>query len=151
MVAMETAMLVMLREGFEAALIVAIVLSYLARTGNRRLQRAVWLGVAIAATLAFGFGIVVHETVGQFEGVARLHANAVIALLAVIVLTWMVFWMQRQSRAIKGELESRVDSALGTRDVVRAVVAVAFLAVLREGIEAALFLIAAATDTSGRD
>jgi high-affinity iron transporter len=148
---METALLVMVREGFEAALIVAIVLGYLNRTGHGELRKAVWAGVALAAVLALGFGIVIHATVGQFTGSARLHADAVIAALAVVMLTWMVFWMQRQSRSMKGELEKRIDDAFDNRDVRRAVVAVAFLAVLREGIEASLFLIAAATSDSGKD
>jgi high-affinity iron transporter len=148
---METAFLVMVREGFEAALIVAIVLGYLNRTGHDGLRKAVWAGVALAALLSLGFGIVIHATVGRFEGDARLHANAAIAALAVVMLTWMVFWMQKQSRSIKGDLEQRIDSAFANRDVRRAVVAVAFLAVLREGIEASLFLIAAATSDSGRD
>jgi high-affinity iron transporter len=65
------------------------------------------------------------------------------------VLTWMVFWMRRQSRLIKGDLEHRVDAAIRSDNTRRAIVAVALVAVLREGIEAALFLIAAGTEDSG--
>jgi high-affinity iron transporter len=75
---------------------------------------------------------------------------ALIAIAAVIVLTWMIFWMARQSRAIKGTLEHRIDDALGRgENVRRGVVIVAFAAVLREGIEAALFLVALSISSDG--
>jgi high-affinity iron transporter len=141
----------MIREGFEAALIVAIVLAYLRKVGRRDLFRPVLVGVAIAALCAFAFGVVVHNTVAEFEGTTKLHIDAAISILAVVVLTWMVFWMQRQSRGMKGELERRVDSAISHGGTSRGLVAVTLLSVLREGMEASLFLIAAATGTSGRD
>jgi high-affinity iron transporter len=146
---MATALLIMLREGFEAALVVAIVFAYLRRIERLDLSRAVWQGVGLAAAISLGVGVVVHLTIGNLEGAARLRAFAAISFLALCVLTWMVFWMRRQSRAIKGELEHRVDAALMSDNVARGLSAVALLAVLREGIEAALFLIAAATEDSG--
>jgi high-affinity iron transporter len=146
---METALVIMVREGFEAALIVAIVLAYLRRTGRSGLAGPVWAGVAAAAGVAFAVGLVVRLTVGQLEGVARLRAFAGISAAAVVVLTWMVFWMRRQSRLIRSDLERRVDAALRRRDTGRALAGVAFVAVLREGIEAALFLLAAATGDDG--
>jgi high-affinity iron transporter len=146
---MATALLIMLREGFEAALVVAIVFAYLRRIERLDLSRAVWQGVGVAAAVSLGVGVVVHLTIGNLEGAARLRSFAAISFLALCVLTWMVFWMRRQSRAIKGDLEHRVDAALAGENVARALSAVAFLAVLREGIEAALFLIAAATEDSG--
>lgn len=142
-------LLIMVREGFEAALIVALVFAYLRRIGRLDMARATWLGIAAAIAVSVAVGLVVHLTVGSLEGRARLQAFAAISLVAAGVLTWMVFWMRRQSRAIKGELEHRVDDALHSGNVGRAVAAVAFFAVLREGIEAALFLIAAATESSG--
>ena len=148
---MGTALLIMLREGFEAALVVAIVFAYLRRIERLDLSRAVWNGVAVAAAVSVGLGVVVHLTTGNLEGGARLRSFAAISALALVVLTWMVFWMRRQSRAIKGELEGRVDAAIESSNVRRGVAAVALLAVLREGIEAALFLIAAATEEDGWD
>lgn len=144
-------MLVLIREGFEASLIVGIVFGYLRKIDRRDLDRPVWLGVALAAALATAFGVILHLTVGSFEGDTKLRAFAVISIAAAIVLTWMVFWMRRQSRAIKGELEQRVDAAIDSDNVQTAVLVVAFLAVLREGIETALFLIAAATSSTGWD
>lgn len=148
---MGTALLIMVREGFEAALVVAIVFAYLRRIERLDLSRAVWEGVLVAVAISVAVGVVVHVTVGNLEGDARLRAFAAISALALCVLTWMVFWMRRQSRAIKGELEHKVDAALESANVRRGIVAVALLAVLREGIEAALFLIAAATEEDGRD
>ena len=146
---MEAALLIMLREGFEAALVVAIVFAYLRRIGRLDLARSVWQGVALATAAAFAVGIAVRITVGSLEGDTRLRAFAAISALAAVVLTWMVFWMRRQSRLIKGDLEHRVDAAIQSDNTRRAIVAVALVAVLREGIEAALFLIAAGTDESG--
>lgn len=148
---MGTSLLIMVREGFEAALVVAIVFAYLRRIGRLDLGRAVWQGVVIAAAISVVVGVVVHVTIGNLEGAARLRSFAAISLLALSVLTWMVFWMRRQSRAIKGDLEARVDAAIASTSVQRAVTAVALLAVLREGIEAALFLIATATEEAGWD
>jgi high-affinity iron transporter len=142
-------LLIMVREGFEAALIVAIVFAYLRRSGRLDLAAPVWAGVAAAMAIAFAIGIVVHLTIGSLSGVDRTRTFAAISIAAVVVLTWMVFWMRRQSRAIKGDLERQVDAALRRRRVGLAVASVAFLAVLREGIEAALFLVAGATSGEG--
>lgn len=148
---MGESMLVLIREGFEASLIVGIVFGYLRKIDRRDLDGPVWAGVGLAALLATLFGVILHNTVGSFEGDARLRAFAAISFAAAGVLTWMVFWMRRQSRAIKGELEHRVDAALASDRVRTGVLVVAFFAVLREGIETALFLIAAATSSTGWD
>lgn len=147
---MLTPLLIMVREGFEAALIIAIVLAYLRRIDRLDLTRFMWAGVIAAVVIAAAFGIGIDATIGGLEGVARMRAFALISLLAATVLTWMVFWMRRQSRAIKGDLEHKVDSAIETGDPRRAIIAVAFFSVLREGIEAALFLVASATTSEGR-
>lgn len=148
---MTTALLIMLREGFEAALVVAIVFAYLRTLDRLHMGGAVWAGVGAAALVSTALGIAVHLTVGSLEGTTRLRAFAAVSLVAACVLTWMVFWMRRQSRLIKGDLEHRVDRALVATRVGFALAMVAFVAVLREGIEAALFLIAAATEESGRE
>jgi high-affinity iron transporter len=141
----------MVREGFEAALVVAIVFAYLRELERLDLATPVWAGVAGAALVSITVGVIVHLTIGTLEGDARLHAFAVVSLLAAGVLTWMVFWMRRQAQLIKSDLEHRVDAALRASQVGFALAMVAFLAVLREGIEASLFLIAAATEDSGFD
>lgn len=146
---MEAVLLIMLREGFEAALVVAIVFAYLRRIGRLDLSRAVWQGVAVAVGVSVAVGVIVHITIGNLEGDARLRTFAAISALAAVVLTWMIFWMKRQSRRIRGDLEHKVDVALQARNIRRAIAGVALIAVLREGIEAALFLIAAGTDEDG--
>jgi high-affinity iron transporter len=140
----------MLREGFEAALVVAIVYAYIRRIDRPELTVPMWQGVAAAAALSVGVGIVVHLTVESLEGNARLLAFAAVSMLAVVVLTWMIFWMRSQAHRIRGELQGSVDQAIAAGGDVRlAVMTVAFLAVAREGLEAALFLIAAATTEDG--
>ena len=147
---MLTALLIMLREGFEAALVVAIVYAYIRRIDRPDLAAPMWQGIAAAAALSIGVGIVVHLTVENLSGKPRLLAFAAVSLLAVVVLTWMIFWMRRQAHLIKGELQDSVDQAITAGGDVRfAVMGVAFLAVAREGLEAALFLIAAATTEDG--
>lgn len=142
----------MVREGFEAALVVAIVLLYLKKVDRWDARWEVWLGVAAAVICSIATGLVVRASVGSLEGDARLRAFAAIGLVATGVLTWMIFWMRRQSRHIKGDLESRADQALSNSEGMRwGLVLVAFVAVVREGLEAALFLIAAATEDSGLD
>jgi high-affinity iron transporter len=145
-----TALLIMLREGFEAALVVAIVYAYIRRIGRRDLVAPMWQGMAAAAALSVAVGVVVHLTVENLQGQPRLLAFAAVSLLAVAVLTWMIFWMRRQAHKIRGELHDNVDQAIaGAGDARFAIMTVAFLAVAREGLEAALFLIAAATTEEG--
>jgi high-affinity iron transporter len=147
---MLTALLIMVREGFEAALVVAIIYAYIRRIGRPDLLRPMWQGVAAAAALSVGVGVAIHLTVDSLEGAARLRAFAAISVFAVAVLTWMIFWMRRHARAIKGELQHSIDAAVGAGGSIRwAVAAAAFFAAAREGLEASLFLIAAATTDSG--
>ncbi|MCU1372854.1 MAG: iron permease [Actinomycetia bacterium] len=137
--------LIILREGFEGALIVAIVLAYLRSIDRLDLARTVWTGVALAAGIALALGIALNTFVDGLVGDARNRVFATIAFAAAAVLTWMVFWMRRQSANIKGELQHAIDEALDQGNVGRALFFVAFFAVLREGIETALFMVAAAT------
>jgi high-affinity iron transporter len=150
---MVPALLIMVREGFEAALVVSIVFAYLRRIGRLDLGRSAWAGVAVAAVVSVLVGVVVHVTIGSLDGVNRLRSFAAVSLAAAAVLTWMIFWMQRQSRAIKGDLEHHIDEAISSeargRGAARGVAVLTFLAVVREGVEAALFLVAAATSADG--
>jgi high-affinity iron transporter len=143
---MAEAFLIMLREGFEATLVVAIVFAYLRKLGRRDLAPSAWGGMGLGVVLATAVGLVVHWTVGELEGRARLVSFAVISGAAAVVLTWMIFWMRRQSGAISGELRHKVDAAIDSGRAGTGVALVAFTAVLREGIEAALFLIATTVD-----
>jgi high-affinity iron transporter len=139
--------LILLREGLEGALIIAIVLAYLVKLGRRDRFGAIWLGAGAALAIAFVIGVVLFSTIGNLTGDAKKLTFALIMGGAAIVLTWMIFWMRRQARAVKGELQAKVDVALQA-GTVGALAAVVFVGVLREGIETVLFFLAAAGQTS---
>jgi high-affinity iron transporter len=141
------ALVVMLREGLEASLIVGIVLAYLRKVGAGDRAAAVWIGVAAAIAVSFAMGGLLAWTVGEMEGKAAHIYDGVAMLLAVGVLTWMVFWMRRQARSYGNELRSRVAAALGAGSSA-ALATVAFIAVAREGIETALFLFTTSSSAS---
>ena len=138
---MTAAFFLMLREGLEAALIVGIIAAYLVKVGRRDALGKVFLGVAAAVALSVGAGILVVTTVGRLPLVVQETLEGVAALAAVAVLTWMLFWMRRQGRAMKGELERGVDQALVVGSTT-AHAGLAFFAVVREGLETVLFLFA---------
>jgi high-affinity iron transporter len=147
-----TGLLTGLREGVEAALIVSIILAYLARTGNSRHFDRIWLGAGAAVGLSAAVGAVLWISIGELTSPAAAYFEGSAMLLAAIVVTWMLFWMRRTAANIKGELHAGVDRAL-TDGSVWALSLLAFAAVIREGIETSLFLLgqatAAATEQAG--
>jgi high-affinity iron transporter len=143
---MGAALLIALREGLEAALIISILLAYLRQLGRSDRSRLVWAGAAAAIVVSLVVGAILFAIGAEFEGAAEQVFEGLVSLTAVAVLTWMIFWMRRQGGRIRSELQERVDSALvgGTT----ALAGLAFVVVLREGIETALFLFAAAKATA---
>jgi high-affinity iron transporter len=131
--------IVMLREGFEASLIVGIVLAFLNRTGRREGFWPVWVGTAAALALSVGVGGTLFAIGAELEGRAEAVFEGGAMLFAAALLTWMIFWMRRQARTIKRELEQQVEHALAKGSAL-ALGLVAFVGVLREGVETALFL-----------
>jgi high-affinity iron transporter len=140
------AFIVALREGLEAALIVSIILAYLRRVDAASRSRTVWWGTGLAILVSAAVGTVIFAVGAEFEGTAEQVFEGLTTLTAVGVLTWMIFWMRRQGGRIKGELQEKVDTALLAGGF--ALGALAFVAVLREGIETALFIFAAAQGTA---
>ena len=141
---MLVAFLIMLREGIEAALIVGIIASYLKQSGRTKVMPAVWLGVALAAALCVAAGLFVYQTTGEIPQKQQELFVGVIGLLAVIVLTSMVFWMKKAARSIKSELHDSIEKALNRgRGQTLALVGMSFFAVAREGLESVFFLITA--------
>jgi high-affinity iron transporter len=140
-------MLISLREGFEAALVVTIVLAVVRRNAPHQ-ARAVWIGTGVAVALAIVAGLVLHATIDGLEGDTRLRVFAVICIAAAGLLTWMIFWMRSHGRTLKRELEGRAGAALATGSGIGLAV-VAFTAVAREGLETALFLISTTTNAGG--
>jgi len=140
---MIAAFLITLREGLEAALIVGIVLGVLRKLGRSDRSGPVWIGVAAAAALSVAIGLALNALGVAFEGRGEQIFEGVAMLLAAGVLTWMIFWMERQGRQIQVELERDVRQAVAASSG-WALFGLAFVAVLREGIETVLFLTAAA-------
>ncbi|WP_374556882.1 iron uptake transporter permease EfeU [Aquitalea pelogenes] len=135
--------LIMLREGMEAALIVGIIASYLRQSGQQRFMPAVWLGVVLACLLSLGVGVVLELTEQEFPQKQQELFEAVVALIAVGILTSMVFWMKQAARSIKGQLQDSIDAALSRgHGQAYALVGMAFFAVAREGLESVFFLLA---------
>ncbi len=133
-----------LREGVEAALIVSIILAYLVRTGNGRYTGRIWVGVGSALVLSAVLGVAIFVTIGEFRAPYEQIFEGATMLLAAVVVTWMLFWMRRQAASVSGELRAAVDRALTEGGLV-GLTALAFLAVIREGLETALFLVAQAS------
>jgi high-affinity iron transporter len=131
-----------LREGLEAALIVGIVAGFLGRQGRRDALRQVWLGVIAAVLICIVVGVVLEVVSADLPQAEQEGLETVIGVLAVGMVTYMVVWMRRHSRDLKGELEGQAGAALA-RGSASALVLMAFLAVLREGFETAVFLLAA--------
>jgi high-affinity iron transporter len=136
-----------LREGVEAALIVAIVLAYLARTGNARYFGRIGFGVGVAVVLSVLLGGALFATVGKLQEPYEQVFEGLTMLLAAAVVTWMLFWMRRQAASVRGDLQAKVDQAL-TEGSAWALTVLAFTAVIREGIETALFLAGLATSAN---
>jgi len=130
--------LIGLREGLEASLVVCILIAYLVKTGRRDALRPVWTGIGIAIALAMGFGCALEFGSQELTFQAQEALGGSLSIIAVGLVTWMVFWMRRTARHLKSELHGKLDAALamGTG----ALVATAFLAVGREGLETALFV-----------
>lgn len=141
---MGASFLITLREGLEIALVLAILLGYLAKTGRHDRMRGVAIGAGAATVVCLVAGIIVHALTSGLTGKAEPAVEGTLSLLAAIVLTWMILWMRKNARNMGGELRSRLDGAT----TVGAVAVIAFVAVAREGFEATLFLLGAEAGNS---
>lgn len=140
---------IMLREGLEAALIVGIVLAYLKQVGALRYSKHVWAGVGAAVLVSLAVLVALNALGAEFEGFGEQIFEGATMILAAGVLTWMIFWMMRQARLIKGELQRGVDRALAA-GAAWGLFLLVFFAVVREGTETAFLLQAAAFAAAGQ-
>ena len=145
---MLAALVIGFREGLEAALIIGIVIGYLDKTGRVGQKRLAWAGAGLAVLLSAALAAALTVVGAELEGPAEQIFEGSTMLLAVLVLTGMIFWMRLQARHLKSSLERELGAAVmsGQR---WALFGVAFLAVFREGVETALFLSASAFAADG--
>ena len=137
-----------LREGVEAALVVGIVLAYLNKAGRSNLNAWVYGGIGAGIVASVAVGIVFIWTLGSLEASNRLYApvfkpmlEAVFGLVAIALLSWMLIWMTKQAKSLKGEVEQEIDRAVQT-NAAWGVFGLIFFAVLREGFETVVFIAA---------
>ena len=131
--------LLTLREGVEVSLIIGIILGTLSKLDKQHLRSSVWLGVGVASITSLGAAVIIYSLGTSFSGRSEEIFEGVTMVIAAIVLTWVIFWMNRQARNINQDLEADVRSASSERGR-WALFSLAFFAVLREGIEIGLFL-----------
>ena len=145
---MLTAGIIGFREGLEAALVIGIVIGYLVKTGQQARIRVAWAGVAAAVAASALLALVLGLVGAELEGTAEQIFEGATMLLAVLVLTGMIFWMHSQSRYLKSSLEQELKVAV-TSGAALTLFGVAFMSVFREGVETALLLAAAAFASDG--
>jgi high-affinity iron transporter len=131
-----------LREGLEASLIVGIIAAFVVRKGAGSAMRFLWAGVIAAISLCVLAGVALHLAEEALPQRQQEGLETVVGLLAVAMVTYMIVWMRRHARELKGDLEGKAESALATGSV-WGLIFMAFLAVLREGLETVVFLLAA--------
>jgi high-affinity iron transporter len=144
-------LLIGLREGLEGGLLVSILLAAVRRSGNSastsQAVRSIWLGVLAALMLSLSFGAVLTFSKSELSTRAQEAFGGILSVIAVVLVTWMIFWMRGAARDLSGHLNSQVDIAL--KIGAGALAVTAFLAVGREGLETALFLWTAVQASGG--
>ncbi|MFC1419424.1 iron uptake transporter permease EfeU [Streptacidiphilus cavernicola] len=136
-----------LREGLEAALIVGIIASFLGQQGRRDALRKVWIGVGIAVAICVVVAVALQVLSSDLPQRQQEQLETVIGVVAVLMVSYMVLWMRRHSRDLRGDLEGAAGRALAEGSA-SALVMMAFLAVLREGFETSVFLLATFNESS---
>jgi high-affinity iron transporter len=134
--------LIGLREGLEITLVVSILVAFLVKSDRKHLLKWVWTGVAAAALLSIGFAALLQAGTAYLSGPQQELVDAIASLVAVVFVTFMIFWMRRMARQLAKELRGRLEDAIQVGTF--AVAAMAFLAVAREGLETSILFFAAA-------
>ena len=138
-----SALVLSLREGVEMTLVVGIVLAYLGQVGAVGARKWVWAGAVAAAGVSLLALGILNALNAEFEGTTEQIFEGTTMLLATVFLTWMVFWMLRNSRYLKSELQRGVQGVLERGGAAWGLFFLVFFAVVREGVELALLLFAA--------
>ena len=135
---MLSSFIIALREGLEAALIVGILIAYICKSGKRNLLAYIWGGVLLAVIASGAVGGILSFTSAELTPKGEQLFAGTTSLLAVAIVTWMVFWMKRTARYLRSELTSKMEKALISGPL--ALAGAAFFAVIREGLETSLFV-----------
>ncbi len=130
--------LITLRETIEVALIIGIILTYVIKVKQNRLKRDIWIGTALGIVLSIGFGILFSFVLGSFEDYENI-IEGFSMILAAILMTWMIIWMSETGRDYQKNLESKIEVTIRNEHRL-GLIALAFISVLREGIETVIFL-----------
>ncbi|MGV2826880.1 FTR1 family iron permease [Myxosarcina sp. GI1(2024)] len=141
--------IVTLREGFEAALVVGIVMACLQKASQTQLYRWVYLGIIGGIIASIGVGFILAGTLtgaeaagGVYAPIVKQFLEGIFGLVAIAMLSWMLLWMTQQAKSVKGEVEGAIARALTADNAGRGVFILIFIAVLREGFETVLFILA---------
>jgi high-affinity iron transporter len=140
-------LVITLREGVEASLIVGIVAAFLVKQGRRDALGSMWLGVGLAVAICVSVAVALRVIGDELPQREQEGLETIVGVIAVGMISYMIIWMRRHARGLKGQLEGHAAEALAVGSAT-ALVGMAFLAVLREGFETAVFLLAAFQDTS---
>jgi len=135
--------LITMRESIEAALIIGILLTYLSKVGQKKLRRDIWLGTIAAIIVSIGAAMLFYFVLGGFEQYEEIIEGFAM-VIAALILTWVIIWMMKTGKNIKGELEDRIELTI-SREKRFGLVFLAFISVLREGIETVLFMVGVVT------
>ncbi|MGD8505352.1 MAG: FTR1 family protein [Candidatus Bathyarchaeota archaeon] len=127
------------REALEAALVIAIILAYLTRTKRNPLTRYAWFGVCIAVAASIVLGAFIWFAYGGLSGSAKALFEGIAAIIAVFVLSSMIYWMSTKGKSLKREMEKKLET-ITTREATFALTSFSFIVVFREGLETVLFL-----------
>jgi high-affinity iron transporter len=131
--------LITFREALEAALVISIMLAYIKKIGRLDLSRYLFIGTGLAIAVSIFLGAFLALIYGGLTGISEKLFEGSASILATVVLTYMIFWMAKNAKQIKGELAEKIDSAV-TREYAIGIAILAFIVVVREGIETVLFL-----------
>ncbi|CAB4669719.1 MAG: iron transporter [Actinobacteria bacterium] len=135
---MYSTFLIALREGLEAALIIGILVAYLVRSNQKKALPTLWTGVSIAIVASLAFGAFLSFTSANLSEAGEQMFAGTTSLVAVVLVTYMVFWMKRIARGLKSDLHNKMDYAMPLGKI--ALISASFFAVAREGLETALFI-----------
>jgi high-affinity iron transporter len=141
------AFVITLREGVEAALIIGIVAAFIVKQGRRETLKPMWLGVGLAIALCAAVAVALRIAGEELPEKGQEGLETIVGLVAVGFVTYMIVWMRRHSAGLRGVLEGEAATALAAGSAT-GLLAMAFLAVLREGFETSVFLLAVFQDTS---